>query len=175
MPEIKLTDQFGLDVDPQAGPGFSLSKYFQQLKSMRLDSLDLSKLGGLTLDQPAIQSLSTGLSFHEPVALGDGGPSLTIGAGVHGSLGIIDDLDDLPGAADDPDAPTQGCYVALAIEATASVNVSAAAAGITFGASPSTTVTFANYSRFTNPPGTSLLDAIRHTAGTIVLPAKSGD
>src|ERR1035441_1032873 len=50
-------DRFGLDVDAQPAPTSALLKYFKPPPSLRLDSFDLSKAGGMTLDQPAIQSL----------------------------------------------------------------------------------------------------------------------
>jgi len=55
MPTIKLTDQFGLDIDAQPAPTSALLKYVQQIPSLRLDSLDLKKVGGMTLEQAAIQ------------------------------------------------------------------------------------------------------------------------
>ena len=76
MPNIKLTDQFGLDLDAEPAPTSALLKYFQQVPSLHLDSVDLSKVGGLTLDEPAIRSLGTGVTFESPVTLGEGAPAI---------------------------------------------------------------------------------------------------
>src|SRR5579863_5579963 len=116
MPTINLTDQFGLDVDAQPAATSALLKYFQQLPSLRFDSLDLSKVGGLTLDQSAIQSLSTGLSFHDPINLGDGAPTLSVAAGAHASFRLITDADDLPGNDEALEPLKETCYVSFQIE-----------------------------------------------------------
>lgn len=175
MATIKLTDQLGLDFDAQPGEGSSLLKYFQQLPSLRLDSLDLSKLGGLTLDNPAIHSLSTGVSFSQPVTLGTGAPALSIGAGVHGDVQVVDAPDDLSGDDDRAKTPSGCRFVQFSIEASVSANVSAAAGGITFGASPSTEIKLKTCSRFPNAAGTSLIDALQETVAAIVIPAQSDD
>src|SRR5215469_1993581 len=101
MATIHITDQFGLNVDAQLGDTSALLKYVKQIPSLQLQGLDLKKLGGLTLDQSPIKSLSTGISFQEPINLGDGTPALTVAAGVAGSLMVIADAVVLPGY-DDP-------------------------------------------------------------------------
>src|SRR5579872_1644398 len=101
MATIQISDQFGLTLDVQPADTSALLKYAQQLPSLQLQNLDLKKLAGLTLDQPAITSLSTGISFQAPLSLGDGAPALTVAAGVAGSLKVIHDAEDLPGH-DDP-------------------------------------------------------------------------
>src|ERR1017187_3884783 len=88
MPTIKLTDQLGLDEEVTLADSSALLQYFRQVPSLRLDSLDLAKLGGLTLDQPALTSLSTGISFDKPIPIGAGAPDLSIQAGVHGSIAL---------------------------------------------------------------------------------------
>jgi hypothetical protein len=118
MPTIKLTDQFGLNLDAQLGDTSALLKYIRQLPSMRFEDVDLNKLAGLTLDQPALTSLSTGISFQDPVVLGEGAPALTVAAGVSGSLQIVRKAEDLPGHGDPIDLPDANCYVAFAIDAT---------------------------------------------------------
>lgn len=175
MANIKLTDQFGLDVSATPAPTSALLKYFQQLPGLKLDSLDLGRLGGLTLDAPAVRSLNTGLSFSDPVSLGDGAPTLAIAAGAHASIRIIDDVDDLPGGDASDESPKDICYLAFGVEATASAAVSATAAGIQFGAKPSTKLTLESYSRFPKNAGVTLLDAVRQTVCAFALPMRAGD
>src|SRR5215831_13074851 len=119
MATIKLTDQLGLDLDAELGDTSALLKYARQLPSLKFQDLNLKQLGVLTLDQPALNSLSTGISFDEPVVLGDGAPSLTIAAGVTGSLKVIRTAGDLPGHGDPIELPADQCYLACDIEATA--------------------------------------------------------
>jgi hypothetical protein len=171
MPTIKLTDQLGLDVEVQPAPMSALLKYASQLPSLRLDSLDLSKVGGLTLDQPAIRSLSTGVSLDQPIDLGADRPTLSVGGGAHASIQVIDDAGDLPAAAD---LPPDACYVAFGMDASVSADVNATVAGVEFGASPSSTMELTSYSRFAkNGPG--LLDAIRQTVAAFAVPLRSAD
>src|SRR5262245_55605354 len=146
MENFKLTDQFGIDADAQPGSTSALLKYFSRLPTLRLDAIDLSKIGGLTLDQPAIRTLGTGVSFDQPVNLGEGAPTLSFSAGSHALLSFVADVDNLPG--EDRDAQPDACYVSFGVEATASADFSASAAGAQFGVSPSTRLEIASYSRF---------------------------
>lgn len=175
MPNIKLTDQFGLDVDAQPAPYSALLKYLKQIPSLRLDSVDVNKLGGLTLDEPAIQSFSTGVSFANPVSLGDGGTTLSVAAGAHGSIQLIHDADGLPGHDDAVEMPPDTCYVSFGIEATASADVSGAAGPLQFGASPSTRLEAASYSRFPLKSGVTLRQAVGQTVGGFSIPLRAAD
>jgi len=112
MATINLTDQLGLNLDAELGDTSALLKYARKLPSLKFRDLDLKQLGGLTLDQPALRSLSTGISFDEPVVLGDGAPSLTVSAGVTGSLKIIRNAEGLPGHDDPIELPADQCYLA---------------------------------------------------------------
>jgi len=150
-----------------------LLKYFQQLPSLTLNDLDLSKLGGLTLDQPAIQSLSTGVSFQKPVVLSDGVPTLSVAAGANASFKIVTDADDLPGDNEAMEQDT--CYFAFGIDATVSANLAIAAGALQFGASPSTTLEAVSYSCFPLKTGVTLLQALQQTVAAFSIPATSVD
>ncbi|HJT90058.1 MAG TPA: hypothetical protein VJ732_19440 [Bryobacteraceae bacterium] len=175
MATIKLTDQFGLDLDARPAAGSALLKYFQQLPSLRLDNLDLKKLGGLTLDEPAVRSFRTGVSFQDPVSIGDGAPELSIGGGVHGSLEIITDAGSLPGHDDAVELPPDTCYVAFGLDATASATLSAASGRLQFGASPASAVDATSYSRFPLKAGISLPDAVEAAVAQFAIPFRCAD
>jgi hypothetical protein len=175
MPTIKLTDQLGLDTAVQPTPGFAFSKYFKELPSLRLGSLDLKKLGGLTLDDPAIQSFQTGVSFSDPVSLGEGAPSMSVAAGVHGSIEFITDLDSLPGRDETLEKDENTAYTVFEIDATAGVGLSVPAGQLSFGASTSTTLELASYSRFRPKAGVLLTDAIAQTVAGFAIPLASAD
>lgn len=175
MPTINLTDQFGLDVDAKLADTSALLKYAQQLPSLRLGSVDLSKLGGLTLDQPALTSLSTGVSFQDPIAFGAGAPTLTVAAGVTGSLTLVTDGHDLPGHEDPTEVPQDACYLCFGIDATASATVSATSGVMTFGATPSTKLELVSCSRFPKNGGVTLLQAIQQTVGNFAVAATCDD
>lgn len=175
MPTITLTDQLGLDVDAQPAPTSALLKYFQQLPSLKLDALDLSKVGGLTLDQPAIQSIRTGVSFQDPVNLGKGAPALCVSAGAHASIAIITDADDLPGHDDRTAVAPDTCYISFGIEAAVSPALTVSSGVLQFGASPSTQVEVVSYTRFPHKTGVTLLQAVQQTVGAFAIPGCSGD
>jgi hypothetical protein len=173
MPSIALSDKFGLDVNAELAPGSALLKYVRQIPSLHLDNLDLKKIGGLTLDEPAVLLLTTGVSFQQPVDLGDG--TFTVGAGVHGSIEVIDDADDLPAHDGTLKMPPDDCYFSFGIDAEVSAGVSVPVGNLQFGASPSTTVQIKNYSRFRLKSGVTLLDALTQTVAGFVLPLHCED
>jgi hypothetical protein len=179
MPTIKLTDALGLDEDITLADRSALRQYFQQLPSLRLNNLDLAKLGGLTLDQPALTSLSTGVSFDKPIPIGAGSPDLSVSAGAHASFAIIKRVPgttSLPDvSADDVDLPADSCYVSFGIDASVGANVGAGAGSLTFGVAPSSTITIVNYRTFPLHQGVTLLDALQGTVGGFVIPAGVDD
>jgi len=89
MATIQITDELGLDANITLAPFSSLLKYFQQLPALQLNSGDLSKAGGFTLDQPALTALNSGLSFAKSVSIGPGAAAISIPAGAHASLELI--------------------------------------------------------------------------------------
>src|SRR5258705_11150387 len=89
MPSIKLSDGFALNINVQLAPFSALLRYAKSLPSLFAGGADLSRIGGLTLSDPAVKSIKTGLSFSQPVDFGKGVPALAIQAGVQGSLSVI--------------------------------------------------------------------------------------
>jgi hypothetical protein len=171
MATIKLNDQFGLDETVQLADRSALLQYAQELPALLMTGANISKIGGLTLDQPAVLALQTGLSFSDPVALG-ADTQLTIDAGVHGSFAIA-----RGGSLFSPDAfgdniaiPADSCYVSTAIDANVAAGPVIAAGNLTFGANAGGTLEFANYRRFP-AAGTPLLDALKESIGGFVIPA----
>jgi len=81
MATIPLTDKLGLELNAEPAETSALLKYVNSCRSCIWIRLDLSKIGGLTLDQPALTSLTTGVSFQDPITLSAGGPALTVAAG----------------------------------------------------------------------------------------------
>ena len=176
MAMIKLTDQLGLGIDLQVPPSSSFLRYFQELPSLILDHLDLEKAGGLTLDEPAIQSLTSGVSFAAPVAAT---AALTIQAGAHGSIEILNrspaqhTLPDVSG--EDIEIPGDACYVAFGVTASAGAPAAQEAGRLLFGVTPNTSVEITNYRLFPLHQGITLLDAVRKTVPAFVLPARITD
>lgn len=181
MPTIKLNDRFGLDVNIQPAPLSAFTRYFQGLPALVAEGADLKTLGGLSLSDPAITSLQTGLSFAEPVEIGREAPKLTVQAGVQGSFSVIAGGDNtLLFAPDDYGdniaIPGGACYVAVALTASAGASVAGAAGSLGFGAQSGAAVAITNYRQFParqGPP--TLLDALKESVAGFVLPASAGD
>lgn len=152
MATIQLTGDFGLDADVKLAPFSSLVKYFQQLPALRLNNADFSKAAGLTLDQPALTTLSSGLSFDKNIAVGPGATAISVSAGAHGSLELIERTPDVTSLQDvyssDTEIAAGTCYVAFGVQASVGLSAASAAGLLQFGVSPGATVDIRNYQSF---------------------------
>ncbi len=72
MPRIKLTDEFGLDLDIEIRPESALARYFKNLTKLKFSELDFSQIRNLRLeDLPEnLKKLGTSLSFEQPLEIG---------------------------------------------------------------------------------------------------------
>jgi len=179
---IKLNDRFALDTDVQLAPFSALLKYAQSLPSLIVEKADLSRIGGLTLSDPAVTSLTAGLSFNQPVNLGKGAPQLTIQAAVQGSFTVISRS---PGNetlfGSDPfgeniQIPEGTCFVATALKASAAASLGGSVDALQFGIETGANITIANYGNFDAGAGSpTLLEALRQSIAGFVIPADAAD
>ncbi len=178
MATIQVTDDFGLDEDVQLAPFSSLLKYFQQLPALRLANSDLSKAGGLTLDQPALTSLDSGVSFDKAVTAGPAG-TISVSAGAQGSLDLIrrtPALSSLPDVcASDIEIAEGTCYVAFGVQASVGVSTASTSGLLQFGVAPGQTLDIRNYQNFPLKHEITLLAAVEQTVGNFVIPASTDD
>ena len=181
MPSIKLSDGFALSADVQLSPFSALLRYVKSLPSL-IAGADLSRVGGLTLSDPAVTALKTGLSFSQPVEFGKGAPALTIQTGVKGSFSVIspspgNDMLFSPDPFGDNIKIAAGtCYVAIELNASARADISGSAGALGFGIEPGLDVKIASYRNF--PAGSdspTLLEALRQSIGEFVIPADAED
>jgi hypothetical protein len=179
MATIQLTDELGLDANVSLAPFSSLLKYFQQLPALRLNGGDLSKTGGLTLDQPALTALSSGLSFDKSVSIGPGGAATSMLACANGSLELILRTPAVVSLLDvycgDIEIAEGTCYVAFGVQAAVGVSVAADAGLLQFGVAPGGSLDIQNYRSFPLTQGITLLDAVEQTVGNFVIPACAAD
>ncbi|HUI57365.1 MAG TPA: hypothetical protein VLY04_20455 [Bryobacteraceae bacterium] len=182
MPTIKLTDQFGLDVDVTTGILSSLTKYFSNLPNLSLTNFNLKSIADLTLDNPAVTSVQAGLNFSQPVDIGLGGVTLAVNAGICGELNICVPpasgcklFDPDPFGADIQVDSTQR-YVSIKFSANAGPAASASINTLSFGLTPGVTATIANYRLFdTRPAAPSILDAVEATLADFCIPGGADD
>ena len=179
MATVQLTGDLGLDAAVTPAPFSALLKYFQELPALAMANGDFSKAAGLTLDQPALLALSSGLSFAKPVTTGPGGGPISISAGAHGSLELIlrtPAVTSLPDvSADDIEIAEGTCYLGFGVEASVGASATAVDGLLQFGVSPGVTMDVHNYQPFPLEHDVTLLDAVKKTIGNFVIPAASDD
>ncbi len=179
MATIPLTGDVGLDANIELAPFSSLLKYFQQLPALRASNGDFSKAAGMTLDQPALTSISTGLSFDKSYSIGAGSAALTVLAGAHGSLELIQrtpSVTNLPDVIASDAAIGEGsCYLGFGVQACVGFAVGPDAGTLQFGIGPNETAEIWNYQSFPLHQGITLLDAVEKTVGDFLIPASADD
>ena len=183
MPAIKLNDRFGLDIDVQPAPFSALVKYATALPTLLMvEGANLARAAGMTLADPAVTSLTTGLAFNQPVGLGQGAPALTVEAGVHGSFAVVSRSPgnekllrpDVFGA--NVEIPAGTCYTATALEASAGASLSGSAGVFGFGIEPGASLTLTNYRPFpAEAAAPTLLEAVSQSVGGFVIPGDTAD
>ena len=182
MSTIKLTDQFGLDLDVQTGILSSLEKYAANLSKLSLTNLNLQSIADLTLANPSITSLHAGLNFDQPVDIGSGGVTLQVNAGLSGTMdiyvpptggGSLFDQD-LYGETIAVDAAAR--YVSIGISACAGPDIGATVNQLCFGFKAGVTVTLTNYRKFaTQPAAPTILEAVETTVADFSIPGGPDD
>ena len=88
MPTIKLNDRFGAVLNVEPAPASALLRYFRALPAVVAGGLDLSQVGGLTLDNPAVRSFGTGIDFNQGGEMT--GVDLSVHAVAQGGFAVID-------------------------------------------------------------------------------------
>ncbi len=171
MPTIRLSDQLGAVVEVQPAETSALLRYFRALPDLALRNGDLTQAAGLTLDQPAVRSFKTGLSFKDKIDLGNG-LDLSVRAGADGSFSV-EGPPHLFG--DDVEIPESGCYTRLAFDASAEVSPGIAVGSHSLGCQHGSTLQIANYRRYALSSGVTLAEALQDAIGGFVIPAKTSD
>ena len=178
MPAIKLSDQFGLNLNAVPNPRSGIAKYFGEAMDAVANGFDLSKISALNLSDPAVASAKAGLDFQQPVPIGVGAAEWKIGAGVNGTLDIFVPRQD-PDSLFYPDQYGENIavsaderYVAFGVTATAGVETG----GFGFTVAPGVSVEVVNYRKFpTQPSPPSVLDAVKATIEDFAIPTGPDD
>ena len=180
MATIKLSDQLGAVVDVQPADTSALLRYFRALPALALQNGDLAQAGGLTLDQPAVRSFKTGLSFKDKIDLGNG-VDLSVQAGTHGSFSLVrrsEGATNLFGSSvfgEDFEIPEGTCYARVSFDAGAEVSPGGAVGSLSFGVQPGSSLEIANYRNYPLSAGVTIVQALRETIGGFLLPACTSD
>jgi hypothetical protein len=182
MPSIKITDGVDTVVDVIPAPDSALIKYFKNLSDLSIDGTLLTLRKAVTLEDPAVKTVTAGVTFAEPVDVGTDQVDLKIGVGVNGSIGIFK-----PDATDsqlfDPDpygdpitVDQDDRYVSFGVTATINPAIVVGSGDLKFGFSAGASSSITNYHRFpTKPTAPSLIDAVTSTIAEFVIPADIED
>ncbi len=147
MPNIRLTDQFGLDLDIQPNSSSAFARYFRNLTRFRFSDLNAAELRDTSLGNLPVQRVQAGLTTDV-----EAGPTdLTLGAAA--GLAVV-----RPSAAADP---------LLSLSVTAQVSAGA------FGFAAGTSFEVANSRPF--PAATAFGEALRVLVAGYTLPRDAED
>jgi hypothetical protein len=177
MPSIPISNGLSVTADAQLAPWSALAQYAQDFPKLVASGADLSRWRVLTLSDPAVTSLDTGLALERPVPLGKGAPELTLGgdATVHFEV--------LTGSMFSPDLygdniaiPEGQCGVRLGLTANAIAGAAMPAGSVTFGLDAMAGIAIDTYRCFSSvAPAPTVLEALTQSLGELVIPFKPAD
>ncbi|MBI4873315.1 MAG: hypothetical protein HY822_01640 [Acidobacteria bacterium] len=182
MPEIKLSDQFGLDLNVVPNPDSAITKYFREAADVVANGFDFSRASGLTLADPAVTSFQTGLNFNRPLEIGDDVAKLKVSAGLSGTCEFV-----VPGPersalfapdqyGDNIALAAEDRYVSLSLKASAGTKATTRAGKLSFGFEPGASIEIVNYRKFsTQPSPPSIASALKETFAAFSLPGDVDD
>jgi hypothetical protein len=177
MPSIPISDGFSVAGNAELAPWSSLAKYAQDLPRLLASGADLSRWQVLTLNDPAVRSLDTGLSVEKPIDLGLGAPELTLGADAAVSFEVLTGKMFSPDVYGDNIAiPAGQCAVRLGVSANATPGASVTSGAVTFGLDASIGIavdTYRSFSSGTDAP--TVFDALKECVSELVIPLKPED
>ena len=118
MPNIPITDGFGLNLQASLNPKSAFAKYFQQPPNFSVVQLDLASVQNVPLAGFPLKSMEIGLSFTQPSAAGSTMPQFAGSAAVSATLCVVPSgkLFD-PDPYDDPiEIPSGRSYLGLGVK-----------------------------------------------------------
>ena len=86
MPDVQLSDRFGLTIDAKPNESSSFVKYFKSLTQLKFSELNANQLKIRQLSDLPVKAFSAGVSFEEPVDIGGDTTTLKVRAGVQASI-----------------------------------------------------------------------------------------
>jgi hypothetical protein len=88
MPMLRLTDNFGLIVYAKPSVGSLFSRYLKSPEELLVTLQNIQPIKQLAIGDDPFQAKSIGISFNDPIKLGNVGVELTIDPKVVGSISI---------------------------------------------------------------------------------------
>ena len=181
MPTINLSDRLGVEVNAEVNDNSPLAKYLKGLTKLKFDGLNFADLKNATLDQAPLNSLQTGITFSQPIAVG-GNSKLKIDAGVSGGVKLYSAKDKQlfdPAVYNDP-IPIQPnqFYVGIDTIASFSPEFTSESGDLSFGLSGASSLGYSSYRLF-EKTGTAMfplwLDALKESVANFTIPRDVDD
>lgn len=183
MPNIKITDQVGVEIAAELNQDSAIAKYIKDLTKLKLPALKFADIANITLDQAPLKSLETGIAFEQPVHVGGAGNEMKIGAGVSGNLKLLSAKDEQlfdPEVFGDPIAINANqFYLGVGTSATLSSELTHKTGDLGFGFNAGSQIALTTYRLFEKPgaggPFPKCLDALKETISSFVIPGDLED
>jgi len=181
MPTINLTDRLGVEVNAELNDDSSLAKYLKGLTKLKFDGFKFADLKNTTLDQAPLNSLETGITFSQPIAVG-GNSELRIDAGVSGGIKLFSPEDEQlfdPKVYEDPiQIQANQFYVGIDTTAEFSPEFTSASGDLSFGLSGGSSLGFSSYRLFEKTGAANFplwLDALKESVANFIIPRDLDD
>ncbi len=181
MPSINLTDRLGVEVNAELNDDSSLAKYLKGLTKLKFDGLNFADLKNATLDQAPLNSLETGITFSQPIAVG-GNSELKIDAGASGGIKLFsaknEQLFDPRIYADPIPIQSNQFYVGIDTTAEFSPEFTSESGDLSFGLSGGSSLGFSSYRLFERTgtaPFPLWLDALKESVANFIIPRDLND
>jgi hypothetical protein len=181
MPTLSLTDSVGVEVNAEINEDGALAKYLKGLSKLKLAGFKFADIANVPLDQAPINSLHTGITISQPIAVG-ANSELKIDAGAAGGIKLLSSKDEVlfdPTLYDDP-IPINASQFYVAVDTTAkfSPEFSSSAGDLSFGLSGGTSLGFATYRLFEKAGNAEFplwLDAVKESIVHFSIPREVSD
>jgi len=150
VPNIPITDGFGLDLQAGLNPNSAFAKYFQQPPAFSVLQSDLASLQNVPLIGFPLKSTEIGLTFASPTSLAPTSPQFAGSAAVSATLCVVadDKLFD-PDPFDSPIlVPSGRAYVGLGVKVSIAPEVDIPSGKMTLGFAVGSTVCVSHYQSF---------------------------
>ncbi len=166
MPNIPITDGYGLDVQASLNPNSAFAKYFQQPPGFSVLQRDLASLQEVPLIGFPLKSTEVGVTFAQPTALASTSPEFAGSAAVAATLCVVTGgkLFD-PDPFDSPIEVPSGCaYLGLGVKATVAPEIDITSGKLVFGFAAESTVCISHYQSFATTATTPTFKAALQTS-----------
>lgn len=182
MPTIKLSDQVGAEIEVELNENSAIAKYIKDLKKLKLSQLKFAPLENTPLDQAPVKSLTTGITFEQPVGVGIDGTEMKISAGASGGVKLSSSKDKQlldPELFEDP-IKIEPDQLYLSVQASAKLGVkdTTKKEDLSFGFNANTEISLSTSRLFVKSATGAFpncIEALKQTVATFVIPKDLAD